>query len=289
MEPERPLIVIVGPTASGKSELALEVAMRFGGEIVCADSRTIYKGMDIGTAKASKKDQELVKHHIIDIVEPGGFFSAYDFQKAAKEAVADIRSRGKLPILAGGTGLYIDSIIFNYQFPKRAGHIRDKLRELTVEELQEYCRTNHITLPNNLHNRRHLIGAIERNNNTPIRRTKPLSNCIIVGITTNSDELSIRIRQRAEYIFSHGVVEEAKTLGKMYGWDNESMTANVYPIVYRLDKRQITQEAAVDESVILDRRLAKRQLTWLKRNPYISWYSLRDAKNYLFDLLAKSE
>ncbi len=287
MESEQPLVVIAGPTASGKSKLALMVADHFKGEIICADSRTIYKGMDIGTAKPTKQNQLDIPHHLLDIVEPGEFFSVYDFQKAAQKVIVDIRMRGKIPILVGGTGLYIDSIIFNYQFPKKSDYAEDKFKEHTIEELKLYCNNNNIILPTNHLNRRHLIGAIERKNNKPVRRIRPLSNCIIVGITTDKIELDKRIESRTEYIFSHGVVKEAKELGKIYGWENESMTANIYPIIYQLDKRELTLEEAMAKNIVLDRQLAKRQLTWMKRNPYIKWQSLEGAKKYLFDLLAK--
>lgn len=111
-----PLVVITGPTASGKTSLAMEVAKLFNGEIICADSRTIYKGMDIGTAKPTKKEQAAIPHHIIDVVEPNQSFTVADFKELALKAIDDITKRGKLPIMVGGTGLYIDSVIFDYQF-----------------------------------------------------------------------------------------------------------------------------------------------------------------------------
>ncbi len=114
-----PLVVIVGETASGKSSLAMELAKRFGGEIICADSRTIYKGMDIGTAKPSKHDQAEVKHHLLDVVTPDQAYNAARFQHDANAAIDDIASRGKLPIMVGGTGLYVDSVIFDYDFDKK--------------------------------------------------------------------------------------------------------------------------------------------------------------------------
>lgn len=289
MESKRPLVVIAGPTASGKSELAMKLAEHFNGEIICADSRTIYKGMDVGTAKPNKRDQEIITHHLLDVVEPGELFSVYDFQQQAKVAIEAIRSRNKLPIMVGGTGLYIDSVIFDYEFPQKADRLRSKFANHTVEELQEYCNKNNIILPQNQSNKRHLIAMIERNNNKPRRRIKPLSNTIIVGITTDREDLYKRITKRAEYIFSHGVVEEAKQLGKMYGWDNESMTANIYKIIYQLDKRELTLDQAINKCIVADQKLVKRQLTWLKRNPFINWYSLSDAETFLFNTLAKAQ
>ena len=285
---QRPLVVIVGPTASGKSELALKVAKKFGGEIICADSRTIYKGMDIGTAKPSKDDQKKIKHYLLDVVEPGEVFTAYNFQERAKAVIADIRSRNKLPILVGGTGLYIDSVIFDYQFPKKQ-RIKKELAALDNKALQEYCEKNNIPLPRNKHNKRHLVSAIEQINNKPTRNTAPVTNTIIVGIAVSKDSLEKKITQRAEYIFSHGIVEEAKKLGKKYGWESEAMTANIYPIIYQLEKNELSLKDAIDKSIVHDRRLAKRQLTWLKRNPFIVWRTRSEAEHYLFNVLAKIE
>ena len=116
MTEQLPLVVIVGPTASGKTGLAIELAEKYNGEIICADSRTIYRGMDIGTAKPTLKERQGVVHWGLDLVEPGEAFSAADFKAYADDKIANIRSREKVPFLVGGTGLYIDAVIFNYQF-----------------------------------------------------------------------------------------------------------------------------------------------------------------------------
>ena len=112
-----PLVVITGPTASGKTGLALELAKKYDGEIICADSRTIYRGMDIGTAKPTTIERATVPHHGLDLVEPGERFTAHDFQRIANEAIGDIRKRGHVPFLVGGTGLYIDAVVREYQWP----------------------------------------------------------------------------------------------------------------------------------------------------------------------------
>lgn len=286
---EQPLLVICGPTASGKSALAMKIARECNGEIICADSRTVYKGMDIGTAKPSQVDQRSVKHHLLDVVEPGERFTAHDFQAQAQAAIQAIRARDKLPILVGGTGLYLDSIIFNYSFPKTSTAFRQKLNAQSVEELREYCYKNNIILPKNEYNKRHLVTAIERHNTPPQRSRQPIDNSIIVGVTTNKADLEKRIVTRTEYIFSHGVVTEATKLGKMYGWDNEAMTANIYPIMHKLINNELTIEEAKQQSTILDRQLAKRQLTWLKRNEYINWLSLQEVETFLFNTLAKAK
>jgi tRNA dimethylallyltransferase len=281
-----PLVVIVGPTASGKSALAIEVAERFGGEIICADSRTIYKGMDIGTAKPSAKDQARVPHWGLDLVEPGESFSAADFQAYANEKIADIRARGKIPFLVGGTGLYVDGIIFEYEFGPRDLKRREELEKLTLNELKQYCIENNIKLPENENNRRYVIRAIEQKSINAKRLSEPQRGVIIVGITTNKDVLRARIHERSEHLFDRGVVAEAKALGEKYGWENEAMTGNIYRLAKQYDDGTITLDEFKRLFETADWQLAKRQLTWLKRNPHIKWLELDYASRYLERRLA---
>ena len=157
-----PLIVITGPTASGKSALAMDIAKKYGGEIICADSRTVYKGMDIGTAKPTEQDQREVPHHLLDVVEPNQPFSAAEFKERANQAICDISARGKLPMLVGGTGLYIDAVLFDYHFGLPADpNRRSDLQAMSVEQLQHVCLEQGIHLPINVRNKRHLVRAIE--------------------------------------------------------------------------------------------------------------------------------
>lgn len=285
---DTPLIIIVGPTASGKTSLAVDLAKRYNGEIICADSRTVYKGMDIGTAKPTSVEQDNVPHWGLDLVEPGDHFSAADFKKYADGKIAEIRERGHIPFLVGGSGLYVDAVVFNYQFGLPADkNLRKKLESMTINELYKYCHKNNVSLPENDQNKRYVIRAIERNNTATTRDSEPLSTSIIVGIATDRDELRSRIQQRSEQIFDDGVVEEATMLGKKYGWDNEAMTGNVYPLVHDYLDNKITFDEMKERSVVQDWHLAKRQLTWLRRNSFIEWLSLKEARSYLMSLLAK--
>lgn len=283
-----PLVVIVGPTASGKTALAIEVAEKVGGEIICADSRTIYIGMDIGTAKPSHEERARVPHWGLDLVEPGERFTAADFKQYATDKIAEIRSRGHVPLIVGGTGLYVDSIVFDFQFGgKIDANRRQKLEAMSIEQLQNYCVINNITLPENKWNRRYVVRAIERNNVSSTRREAPIANTIIVGIATDRDALRQRIALRSEQIFNNGVVEEATILGKKYGWNNEAMTGNIYPLIHSYLKNELTFDEMKEKNTTLDWRLAKRQLTWLKRNAFIHWGSAVDLREYLFAVLAK--
>lgn len=283
-----PLIVIVGPTASGKTSLAIEVAETFNGEIICADSRSIYKDADIGTAKPTLSEQKRVRHWGINLVEPNEHFTVADFKKYTNKKIAEIRSRGKLPILVGGTGLYVDAVIFDFNFGSIADtKKRDELNKLSLEELHEYCNKNNILLPENDKNKRYVVRTIERSGQNLLRRDEPISNTIIIGLLVEKSVLRNRIALRSEQFFNEGVIEEAKLLGERYGWDNEAMKSNVY----RLTKLYLSGEMSLADmkakNEILDWRLAKRQMTWQKRNKFIKWLSPREAKEYLALQLAK--
>lgn len=279
---EPPLIVIVGPTASGKTALAIELARQFSGEIICADSRTVYKGMDIGTAKPTIAERGLVAHWGLDLVEPGERFTAADFKRYADKKIEDIRTRGKTPFLVGGTGLYVDAVLFDYQFGGDADPgQREWLESMSIEELHEYCAKSNVKLPENTLNKRYVIRAIEQNGVNNRRSSIPQSNSIIVGIATDSSILRTRIKNRTEQLFADGVVEEAKILGKKYGWESEAMTGNIYPLIHSYLEGELTIDEVKQRFITLDWRLAKRQLTWLKRNKYIEWLDRDEAYHYL--------
>ncbi len=280
-----PLVVIVGPTASGKSSLAMKIARKYDGEIICADSRTVYKNMDIGTAKPSKKDQAEIPHWGLDLVEPGERFTAADFKKYAEKAIETIRQNGKLPILVGGTGLYVDGVIFDYQFVETDLTLRKELESLSLEELKEYCANNNVNLPENENNRRYVVRAIEQKNTSGTRLSEPITNSIIVGIATEPSLLRERIEHRAEQLFETGMVEEAKMLGEKYGWNSEAMTGNIYKLVKEFVDGQFDEAELKQRNAIADWQLAKRQITWLKRNPFIHWVALDDAFSYIVSRL----
>lgn len=287
---EAPLIVIVGPTASGKTSLAIELASRHHGEIVCADSRTVYKYMDIGTAKATTADRQRVPHWGIDLVEPGDRFTAADFKAYAGATIRDIRSRGRVPFLVGGTGLFVDSVIYNYDFgDDREPSRRNKLEQLTIEELIKYCSDNHIEMPENTKNKRYIVRAIEQGGINRNRDKNIINNTIVVGITTDIELLKIRIYDRVEQMFFNGVVEEATQLLNNYDFETEAMTGHAYSII----RGHLEGHTSLDEAKIKiatkDRQLAKRQLTWLRRNPDIKWLGLDKAEHYIDGLLLDYE
>lgn len=284
-----PLVVIVGPTASGKSATAMRIAEEFSGEIICSDSRTIYKGMDIGTAKPSREDQVRVPHWGLDLVEPGASFTAADFKYYAQQKVKEIRERGHLPLLVGGTGLYVDGLIFDYEFVESDPELRAQLEKMSLEELIDYCANNNVELPENHQNRRYVIHVIERKNVSGKRLIEPIANTLIVGITTERDVLRQRIAKRAEHLFENGMVDEAKMLGEKYGWESEAMTGNIYKLVKQFLAGEFGKEELKQRFITSDWQLAKRQLTWLKRNQFITWKPLDEAYSYIKERLVVAQ
>ena len=269
------LIVIVGTTASGKTALALELAEKFGGEVICADSRTVYRGMDIGTAKPTLEEQERVAHHLIDVVDPNERFSAAQFKEQAIAAIADIHSRGKLPILVGGTGLYIDAVIFDFQFVEiKDESLRQTLEQLSVEELQREITRLGYVMPENSKNKRYLVRTIERHGETGSKRElRP--NTVAIGIAASREVIRQRIENRVEAMFAEGFVDEAKSLVRAFGETAPAFLAPGYKAVIPYLRGEISIEQAKADFVKNDYHLAKRQETWFKRNKSIQWVNDR--------------
>lgn len=281
-----PLIVIAGPTASGKSSLAMRLAQKWGGEIICADSRTIYKDMDIGTAKPTESDRRTVKHWLLNVARPGDRFTAYDFKRLAQEAINDISARGKIPFLVGGTGLYIDSIVLDFVFGPDV-HLgrREQLDNMTVDQLISLHEKHHVQLPENAKNKRYLIRSLEKYNITPSVNLEIRPNTHVAAIAVEKDELISRIRERADAMFAGEILQETQHLINIYGHDNEALTGNIYKIVSRLLISDISLEQAKELAIIKDWQLAKRQITWLKRHDWVKWQTISEAEQYFDHIL----
>ncbi len=286
---EPPLIVIVGPTASGKTGIAVELARRYGGEIICADSRTVYRDMNVGTAKPTLEEQQGVPHWGIDLISPEERFTAADFQQYAYQKIREIQGRGHVPFVVGGTGLYVDGLLFSYEFgPEPDSQYRHELERMSLEDLQKHSQKNNIILPENPRNKRQLIRTIEQKNINTKRNYKPFDNSIVVGIATDREILNQRIEQRIEQMFDNGVVQEAIKLGEMYSGKTEAFTSDYYPIIHRMLVGVYDEVEAKRLLVIRDRQLAKRQMTWFRRNPFIEWSTLADARKNITRLLGKN-
>ena len=285
-----PLIVIVGQTASGKSELALQLAKRYNGEIICADSRTVYRGMDIGTAKPSQQDQKLVPHHLLDIAEPDQPITAADFKQRAQERMQDIASRGKTAFLVGGTGLYIDAVLFNFSFSSSVlPGIRQELNKKSVQELQTMLLKKGLALPENTKNPRHLIRQLETggvsNQKTALRQ-----NTLVLSTPfLDQPTLKERLTRRLNGMLKQGLEKEVQTLVARFGWDCPALQTIGYQEFKPYFAGEVTlgevKTAVVQHSI----QYARRQKTWFKRNRHLHLiYKKEDAVDLITSLLNKN-
>jgi len=250
----------------------MQIAQKHNGEIICADSRTIYKGLDIGTSKPSHQERLLVKHHLLDICEPDQSFNAAEFKLLANKAIEDISDRGKLPILVGGTGLYVHAVVFDYQFGISPDtNKRQYLEQLSVEQLQHLSVAKGIELPLNNKNKRHLVRAIELSG-VVRQELVPRDNTLQVGVVLSKTELRTRVEDRVDAMVQRGLLTEVDTLFSRYG----SKARGLQTIGYKefelflegLQSLEDTKELVVKNTL----NYAKRQITWFRRNPYIKWF-----------------
>ena len=267
-----PLIVIVGQTAAGKSDLAIQIAEKYAGEIICADSRTIYKGMDVGTAKPDVNDLKAVKHHLLDIIEPDTAYSAGDFKKDAERALNKICSAGKLPIIVGGTGLYINSLVYDFDFGRMPDQeYRTKLENLGMDELQKKVKDLGLSEHQiNFKNKRHMIRAIE--NGGLVRTKKALrKDTLIVGIKTDKQALQRRIRNRIDNMLAAGLEDEVRSLADKYGWSAPGLNAIAYKEWENFFSGRCNLDQVKENMFKNNWQYARRQKIWFKKDPNIKW------------------
>jgi tRNA dimethylallyltransferase len=268
------LLAVVGETASGKSALALQLAKQFNGEIIAADAWTVYRGFDIGTAKPSAAEQAEVVHHMIDVADPVKGFSAAVFKRLATPIIEDIQKRGKLPILVGGSGLYIDSILYDYSFlEKPPVALRAELNDLTIAELLERAEQKGLDVSSiDIHNKRRIIRLIENNGQMPTK-SEIRPGVLIIGIQPPREELHTRIEKRVDAMLGAGLEQEATSLAAQYGWEAEAMKG----IGYREFRDYINGAKSLAETrariISSTTQLAKKQRTWFARNKSIQWFT----------------
>ncbi len=269
-----PLLVIVGETASGKTALSIKLAQELNGEIICADSWTVRRQADIGTAKPSAEEQAMVPHHLLDVIDPDEDFTAAVFKGLANEAIEDIASRGKLPIMVGGTGLYVDGVLYDYGFlPAGDRGAREKLNGLSNEELLAKIDELGLELGDvDVRNKRRLIRLIETNGAVPIRH-EMRDNTLMIGLKYDRSELEERVIKRVDGMLEAGLEDEVRGLAKRYGWDCEALKG----VGYAQWKGYFegTESVAEARQKIIKQTLdlAKRQRTWFKRNKSIQWFT----------------
>lgn len=295
----KPLIVIAGPTASGKTGLSIALAKALDGEIVSADSMQIYKYMNIGTAKPTDEEKAGIVHHLMDFLEPSESFSVADYCEMAHSAIADIHKRGKMPILVGGTGLYIDSLVNNVDFDQddENHQIRSELEALAEKEGVEAVHKILVEIdpetaqkyhPNNL---RRVIRAIEfyrvtgKTISAHAKEEKtPRYNTVYFCIDWDREILYDRINRRVDIMVEDGLVGEVRELlSKGYDKNSTAMQGIGYKEFYGYLAGEKTLEETLEEIKQGSRRYAKRQLTWFKRNKDIYW--LKPGNDILSDAL----
>ncbi|RAK23468.1 tRNA dimethylallyltransferase [Anoxybacillus vitaminiphilus] len=290
------LVVIIGPTAVGKTKLSIELAKRLNGEIISGDSMQVYKGMDIGTAKIKPEEMEGIPHHLIDIKEPTEPFSVAEFQQMARPLISEITKRGKLPIIVGGTGLYIQSVIYDYRFSaapsddsyrrkletfaqeRGAIALYEKLKEIDPHSAERIH-------PNNV---RRVIRALEIFHCTGQTMTEwqkqqtpdLLYDVALVGLTMEREQLYRRINERVDQMMAEGLLDEVKTLYESGVRDCQSIQAIGYKEIYEYLDGRISLAEAVEQLKQNSRRYAKRQLTWFRNKMPVQWFDMTDISDF---------
>lgn len=289
MSNKKKLIAIVGPTATGKSDVAIELAKRIGGEVVSADSMQIYKGMNIGTAKVTAAEMQGVPHYLIDIVEPAEPYSVAEYQRLAREIIDDISQRGKIPILVGGTGLYVRSVIDKLEFPSGeiSSEVRKQLEErarvegpdvLYKELIEKDPAAADIVHPNNV---RRVIRALEvieltgrpfSSYHGEWKSREALYDLEMFGLTMDREQLRERINRRVDNMIEAGLLDEVKSLVE-HGYERflTSQQAIGYKELIGYLNGETPLEEAIETIKARTRQYAKRQLTWFRADPRVHW------------------
>lgn len=284
------LLVIVGPTASGKSDLAVFLAKKFNGEVISADSRQVYKYMDIGTGKVTKKEMGGIPHYMLDVAHPSRQFTVAQYKKKTEKIIRDIQKRGKLPILVGGTGFYIDSVVYNLEFPevKANKELRNKLRNKSAEELFEILKRKDPRRAKTIEakNKRRLIRALEIIEETgkPVPETsnkiQATRDTLIIGIKVDKELLHERIEKRLYARLRQGMIAEVKKLREDVGvsWRRLENFGLEYRWIARYLRGKVSKEEMREELARDIKRYARRQMVWFKRNKNIKWITLENKK-----------
>ncbi len=284
------IIVVLGPTATGKSDVAVNIAKKFNGEIISADSRQVYKGMDLGSGKISKKEMQRVPHYLLDVVKPSTYFSVAKYQAQAQKTIEKILSKGKTPIICGGTGLYIDSIVKNVSLPDVPPNFKLR-KQLEKQSLEKLLVTLTKLSPKrakniDIKNRVRLIRAIEIAKSIgeiPKLIERPNKyDFIIIGLDTKDQILKDRIALRLENRIKLGMIKEIERLhNEGVSWKRLESFGLEYRNTALFLQGKITKQQLIDN---LNREIwnfVKRQRTWFKRNKMIKWYNIGQATQIL--------
>ena len=299
------VLVIVGPTASGKTALSIECAKKFNGEVISSDSMQIYKDMNIGTAKVTKEEAQGIKHYLVDFVSPSERYSVSDFKKDAEKALEEILEKGKMPIVVGGTGLYVNSLIYgiDYQDMEYDKEYRDELmkkaeteeglKSLYEEALKIDPEAMEKISPND---KKRITRVLEIYKQTGLTKTKQeeLSRAKelkydyrVFAITMPREELYERINLRVDLMIKDGLIEEVQNLLNKYDSFPTAMQGLGYKEVVEYLDGILTKEEMIDKIKQETRRYAKRQLTWFRRNKEIIWLNKNDGLEKNLEIISE--
>ena len=276
------LVVIAGTNASGKSGLGIELAGKYDAEIVSADSRQVYKGLDLGSGKVTPEEMKSVPHHLLDVAEPDTFFTLVDFQEMAYKAIDDIHTRGKKAFLVGGTGLYVNSVVDGYNIVRQDPDLklREELNSKSIDELADIIRSHDpkILEGMDMHNKQRVERAAERviSGDSGVRVNNPLYDTLVIGVTWPREILYKRIEERLDRRFEQGMIDEVVNLRKngvsdsfLYGLGLEYR----YILMYLRGEFE-SFEAFRDKLFMEIRHLAKEQMTWFRKRKDIHWIDM---------------
>ncbi|PGC33494.1 tRNA (adenosine(37)-N6)-dimethylallyltransferase MiaA [Bacillus pseudomycoides] len=286
--------VIIGPTAVGKTKLSIDLAKALNGEIISGDSMQIYRTMDIGTAKVTMEEMEGIPHYMIDIKNPEDSFSVAEFQELVRGHIREITERGKLPIIVGGTGLYIQSVLYDYQFTDEAGDpvYREGLEKLAtkhgVEYVHEKLREVDPESASRIHanNVRRVIRALEIFHTTGQKMSDQLEkqenellyDVSLIGLTMDREMLYDRINLRVDLMVKQGLLQEVNALYENGVRDCQSIQAIGYKELYNYFEGHVSLEEAIMQLKTNSRRYAKRQLTWFRNKMDVTWFDVTDGE-----------
>lgn len=287
------IIVILGPTATGKSDIAVQIAQKIDGEIISADSRQVFKGMDLGSGKITKKEMLGIPHHLLDVANPKNFFSVVKYKELAEKSIEKILSKNKTPIICGGTGFYIDSIVKNIILPevKLNKKLRAKLEKYSVEKLFKILKSLSPSRAKDIdkNNKVRLIRAIEiakELGSVPkIKEGQNKYNFIIIGIDSKDDILKQRIEKRLLKRIKLGLINEVKKLHKQgVSWKRLESFGLEYKQTALYLQKKIAKNEMIENLKNEIWHFVKRQRTWFKRNQNIKWYNIDSDSKILKDI-----
>ena len=287
------IIAVAGPTAVGKTKFAIRIAQEFDGEVVSCDSMQLYRFMDIGSAKPTAEEMTQARHHLVDIIDPREDFSVAEYQKLAKAALRDIFSRGKTPVISGGTGLYLNSLIYDMDFSSAPGDIeyRNRLMKIAQEQgnesLHQMLHDLDPDAAENIHpnNTKKVIRAMERlrEGEERIRQFRDINRetedyrTVLIGLTRERSELYERINRRVDILVENGLFEEVRGLMDMgLTTENISMKGIGYKEIMQYFNEVYSKGTAIDTIKKNTRHYAKKQLTWFRRYDRMKWYNISD-------------